>query len=178
MDVASKGVVLLRNKILVMSAMFIGLIVLVILNISIPNGIGGVIHFGDSLLFIGATMLPKPYSLFVAALGPGIFNLVSPLGLVMWFPFTIVIKPIMALCFTNKGDTILGPIRNRIAPFLGAGINTVLYAVGNMILFDNWASGVASLPGLVIQGVGSIAFFFVFALALDVARVKKRVLLK
>jgi len=154
--------------------MFIALIVLVILNISFPNGIGGVIHFGDSLLFIGAAVLPKPYSLIVAALGPGIFNLVSPLGLVMWFPFTIVIKPIMALCFTNKGDAILGPIRNRIAPFLAAGINTVLYAVGNMILFDGWAGGIASLPGLIIQGVGSIAFFFVFAFALDIAKVKRR----
>jgi len=159
-----------RNaRILVMSSLFIALIFISIFFLSIPNGFGGFIHFGDSLIFISAALLPFPFNILVAALGPGLFNLArGP----MWFPFTIVIKPIMALCFTRTGDTILGPLRNKVAPFIAASINTVLYFGANMILFDGWAGGFAALPGLAIQGAGSIVFFFGIAAALDTLRAK------
>ena len=143
--------------------MFIALIFLTILFFRVPNGFGGFIHFGDSLIFIAATLLPFPYGLFVAAIGPGLFNLVAG---PQWFPFTIVIKPLMALCFTNRGGAILGPVRNLIAPFIAAGINTGLYFIANRILFG-WEIAGLALPGLVIQGIGSIIFFFIFALILD-----------
>jgi len=152
-----------------LSAMFIALIFLAIWLFWMPNGLGGVIHFGDALIFVASTLLPLPYTLFIAALGPGLFNLVS---MPIWLPFTIIIKPIMSLCFTHKGDTILGPLRNRVAPFVAAGINTGLYFIANMILFDGLGSGVASLPGLGIQGAGSIVFFFVIAAALDRLKIK------
>jgi len=153
-----------------MSGLFIAIIFFVILHFSMPNGLGGFIHFGDSLIFIAATMLPLPYSLFVAAIGPGLFNLAE---MPIWFPYTIVIKPLMALCFTSRGESILGPVRNKLAPFFAAGINTILYFGANINIAGNWAGGVAALPGLVIQGVGSIAFFFVFAVALDRIKGKK-----
>ena len=159
---------------LVRSATFVAIIFLVIYFIRIPNGLGGFIHFGDSLIFISAALLPLPFNLLTAALGPGLFNLAAEGGAV-WFPFTIVIKPLMALCFTRRGDTILGPVRNRVAPFVAAGINTVLYFIANMILWGGWAAGMAALPGLVVQGAGSVVFFFVIALALDKLGVKRRV---
>ena len=155
---------------IVLAAMFAALICVTTLFIHIPNGFGGVIHFGDSLVFIAASVLPFPYGLAVAALGLGMFNLVN--AMTIWLPFTVVIKPLMALCFTGKHDTILGPIRNRIAPFIAAGINTVLYFGANMILFDGWAAGAAALPALLIQGGGSIVFFFIIAAALDKAKIK------
>ena len=154
------------------SAAFIAIIFLAISIFRVPNGLGGFIHFGDSLIFVAAALLPVPFSLFVAALGPGLFNLAAEGGAI-WFPFTIIIKPIMALCFTCKGGSILGPVRNRVAPFLAAGINTVLYSFANMILFDGFAAGVAALLGLVIQGVGSIVCFFVIAAALDRINIKR-----
>ena len=168
-------------KPLAFSGMFAALIFVSILFISIPNGFGGVIHFGDALIFTAAAVLPFPYGLIVAAVGPGLFNLVR---VPVWLPFTILIKPLMALCFTNKSTAILGTQRNVIAPFLAAGINTVLYFFANMALFSlgmlpaahigAWAAGVAALPGLIIQGVGSIVFFFLIAKALDKARIKER----
>ena len=161
-----------RTYWVVRSGMFAALIFLSIWFFRVPNGLGGFIHFGDSLIFVAATLLPLPYGLFVAALGPGLFNLAAEGGAI-WFPFTIVIKPLMALCFTSYGDTILGPVRNRVAPFAAAGINTGLYFIANMILFDGWAAGVAALPGLAIQGMGSIVFFFVIGMALDRLRAKR-----
>ena len=168
-------------KALAFSGMFAALIFVSILFLSIPNGLGGVIHFGDALIFTAAAVLPFPYGLIVAAVGPGLFNLVR---VPIWLPFTVLIKPLMALCFTDRAATILGSKRNIIAPFLAAGINTVLYFFANMLLFSfgmlpvahvgAWAAGFAALPGLVIQGVGSVVFFFVIAKALDRARIKER----
>ncbi|MCL2399076.1 MAG: TIGR04002 family protein [Defluviitaleaceae bacterium] len=159
----------MKNKKIALSALFAALIFIVI-SIHIPNGMGGVIHFGDALIFIAATLLPFPYAIAVAAIGAGLFNLVfAP----VWLPFTIVIKPIMTLCFTSKSNRILGTKRNIIAPIIGAIINTVLYFGANWILFDN-NTAIAALTGLSIQGVGSIVFFFAIAIALDQAKIKSR----
>ena len=177
---ADKGFVR-STKSLAFSGMFAALIFISIFFLSIPNGFGGVIHFGDALIFTAAAILPFPYGLIAAAVGPGLFNLVR---VPIWFLFTILIKPLMALCFTDKAATILGSRRNIIAPFFAAGINTILYFFANMALFSlgmlpsahvgAWAAGVAALPGLVIQGVGSVVFYFIIAKALDKARIKER----
>ena len=154
------------------SAMFIALIFISIYLLSIPNGFGGVIHFGDSLIYIAATVLPFPFNVIVAAAGPGLFNLVR---VPHWFPFTIIIKPIMALCFTSAGSIILNS-RNKIAPVLAGAINTILYFLGNIILFDLSVAW-SALPGLIIQAVGSVIFFFIIAYTLDKADMKKRLVL-
>ena len=169
------------TKALSFSGMFAALIFVSILFLSVPNGLGGVIHFGDALIFTAAAVLPFPYALFVAAVGPGLFNLVR---FPIWLPFTVLIKPLMALMFTNKTNSILGCKRNIAAPFLAAGINTVLYFFANVILFSMgmlpaadmgaWAAGFAALPALVVQGVGSVVFFFLIARALDAVKFKER----
>ena len=172
---------LAATKALSFSGMFAALIFVSILFLNAPNGLGGVIHFGDSLIFTAAAVLPFPYGLIVAAVGPGLFNLVA---VPIWLPFTVAIKPLMALMFTSKSASILGCPRNLVAPFLAAGINTVLYFFANVILFSMgmlsaadigaWAAGVAALPALVVQGVGSVVFFFLIARALDGVKFKER----
>ena len=158
-------------KALAASAMFAALIFVSITLLGIPNGIGGFIHFGDALVFTAACLLPFPYGLMVAAVGPGLFNLArAP----MWLPFTLLIKPLMALCFTSKGEKILGSARNIAAPFAAAAINIVLYFFAGAFLFGGWAAGAAGLWGDLIQGAGSIAFFFAIAAALDRAGIKAR----
>ena len=172
------------TKALSASGMFAALIFVSIYFLAIPNGFGGFIHFGDALIFTSAALLPFPYGLMVAAVGPGLFNLAR--GAAMWLPFTVLIKPLMTLCFTSKYAKILGSKRNIAAPFAAATINTVLYFFANMVLFafgamspelghaGAWAAGVAALPGLAIQGVGSVVFFFIIARTLDRAGVKER----
>jgi uncharacterized repeat protein (TIGR04002 family) len=152
-----------HTKRLVLSSLFAALIFVSITFFHVPNGLGGVIHFGDALIFIAAVLLPFPYALPVAAVGAGMFNLLmAP----VWLPFTIVIKPLMTLCFTSEGNTVLGPVRNIIGPFAGLTINTFLYFCANWILFTHYTA-VAAAPALLIQGGGSIIFYFVIACALD-----------
>jgi uncharacterized membrane protein len=107
----------------------------------------------------------------VAAIGPGLFNLIR---VPIWLPFTIVIKPIMSLCFGSssaKHDTILGSKRNMVAPFAAGVINVGLYALANGIL---GLDARAALPGLVIQSSGSVVFFFIIAAVLDKLKFKQR----
>ena len=158
---------------MVLSALFAALIFVSIIFFHVPNGLGGVIHFGDALIFIAAAILPFPYAIPVAAIGAGLFNLVV---IPIWLPFTVVIKPIMTLCFSSKkADTILGTTRNIIAPFAAAAINTVLYFAANWILFDQYTAYGAFLP-LLIQGAGSIVFYFIIAYALDRIKLKARLM--
>lgn len=160
-----------RTKTLVLSAVFIAVIFISITLLGVPNGLGGFIHFGDALIFIAAALLPKPFAMVVAALGPGLFNLVrGP----QWFIFTIIIKPIMTLCFNNKSPKILGCKQNIIAPFAAGLINTGLYFIANIILFGGVAAGIAAVPALLIQGAGSVAFYFIIAAALDKLKIKSK----
>ena len=156
------------TKNITLSALFAALIFIAIMFFHVPNGFGGFIHFGDALIFISASILPFPFAIPVAMVGAGMFNLLrGP----MWLPFTVVIKPLMTLCFTSKSKKILIK-RNIFAPFAAAFINTVLYFGANIILFDIYAAIGAFIP-LLIQGAGSIVFYFIIALALDRSGVKK-----
>ena len=170
-----------RVKNIVLVGLFAALIFVSIFLLNFPNPAGGIIHFGDSLIFTAAVLLPFPYALFAAAIGPGILNIVR---VPHFFFFTILIKPVLALCFSSKGKTILGQKRNIIAPFVAAALNILLYFFATMVLFalgiievgelGAWAAGIAGLPGDFIQGAGSIVVFFVIAGALDKLRVKER----
>ena len=44
----------------------------------IPVGTnGGYIHFGDALIYLSATLLPKPYAICAAAIGGGVADLLT-----------------------------------------------------------------------------------------------------
>ena len=159
----------MKTRRLVITALFAALIFVSILFFHIPNGLGGVIHFGDALIFIAATMLPFPYAIAAAALGAGLFNLVR---VPIWLPFTIVIKPLMTLCFNSSDNKIFNSKKNIIAPFIAAAINTVLYFGANWILFD-WYTAIGAFLPLIIQGIGSVIFYFIIAFALDRIEAKK-----
>jgi len=164
--------------------MFIALIYIAITFFSVPNGFGGFIHVGDGLIFLAATILPMPYAMVAASLGAGLMNftVASP-----FLPFTLIIKPLLTVFFTNKGKTILN-LRNTTAPFAACILNTVLYFFANAILFDGltlqtllrgetsftrWFVAIQATPGLLIQAGGSVVVFFVFAKVLDAIDLKK-----
>ena len=66
----------------------------------VPVGMnGGYIHFGDSLIYLAAVLLPRPYALAAAAIGGGMADLLTA---PMWAPATIIIKMLIVLPFSNK----------------------------------------------------------------------------
>lgn len=134
------------------------------------GGNGGYIHFGDSLIYLAAVLLPKPYALAAAAIGGGLADLFTA---PMWLPATVVIKMLIVLPFTERSQKIVS-IRNVIAAVLAYFISGVGYFVAEYILFETvsifWISMLQSL----VQSGGSAVFFIVFGMALDKTEFKKR----
>ena len=70
---------------------------------------GGYIHFGDSLIYIAACLLPWPYAMTAAAIGGGMADLLTA---PIWAPATIIIKALISIPFTSKSDKIM-TVRNH-----------------------------------------------------------------
>lgn len=140
----------------------------------IPVGInGGYIHFGDSLIYLAATLLPTPYAIAAAAIGGGLADLMTA---PMWAPATIIIKALLTLPFTNKSARIVTS-RNIIATIIAYLISGLGYFIAEYIIFGSIPTALlTSLSGNLVQAVGSAVFFIIFGLALDKAHVKMKLI--
>lgn len=137
----------------------------------IPFGMnGGYLHFGDSLIYLAAVLLPRPYAFAAAAIGGGMADLLTA---PMWAPATIIIKMLIVLPFNNKSAKIVTPY-NIFATVVAYFISGLGYFVAEYILFGHWAVLLVSMSGSLIQSCGSAIFFVVFGYALDKTHVKKR----
>lgn len=139
----------------------------------VPIGVnGGYIHFGDSLIYVAAALLPTPYALAAAAIGGGLADLLTA---PMWAPATILIKMIIAVPFTSKAKKIITK-RNVFAAIIAYPISGSLYFLAEYILFGNVSSAfLTSMIGSLAQSGGSAVFFVLFGLALDRTNVKKMI---
>jgi len=137
----------------------------------IPVGMnGGYVHFGDSLIYLAAALLPKPYAMLAAAVGGGMADLLTA---PMWVVATVFIKMLLVLPFTNKNKKVMC-LRNVIALVIAGVISVIGYTVAEYFLFGTWSVLLISLlPGM-IQSVGSAVFFVMFGLALDKVHIKDR----
>ncbi|MEE1393973.1 MAG: TIGR04002 family protein [Negativibacillus sp.] len=163
-----------KQRYLVLSAMFAAIIALTITYLfHIPTGVTGYIHLGDAFIYLAGSFLPAPYACAAAALGGGLADIMS--GSAIWAIPTMIIKPLTALWFTNKGDKMLNR-RNIIAMF-GAGVVSIVgYYVAEAIMYGNWVAALASMGPNLIQSAGSAVLFSVMALAVDRASLKQKLL--
>lgn len=138
----------------------------------IPIGAnGGYIHFGDSLIYLAAAILPTPYALAAAAIGGGLADLMTA---PMWTPATIIIKMLITVSFTSKSARII-IARNVIATIIAYLISGLGYFIAEYIIFGNMSAAfLASMSGSLIQSGGSAVFFIIFGIALDKAHIKTR----
>lgn len=138
----------------------------------IPVGAnGGYIHFGDSLIYIAAALLPTPYAFAAAAIGGGLADLLTA---PMWAPATIIIKMLITIPFTNKSTKII-TTRNIVATVIAYFISGTCYFFAEYIIFGSFSSAfLASMSGSLIQSGGSAVFFIIFGLALDKAHIKAK----
>ncbi|MBR1701717.1 MAG: TIGR04002 family protein [Lachnospiraceae bacterium] len=170
----SRAIQSVNTKYLTMSGLMAAMITIMTAYIGhIPTGVnGGYIHFGDSLIYIAAAILPTPYALAAAAIGGGLADLLTA---PMWVPATVIIKMLITIPFTNKSVRIING-RNVLAAVLAYFISGISYFVAEYIIFGNATSAfLASMSGSLVQSGGSAIFFVVFGLALDRMRVKDRI---
>ena len=62
--------------------------------INVPSPYRGVVHLGDSMVFVAAIVLGKKKGAAASALGMCLFDLLSPYS--YWAPYTFIIKGVMA----------------------------------------------------------------------------------
>lgn len=155
----------LSLSLLTMTGLFAAMITLMTAYIChIPYGSnGGYIHFGDTLIYLAAVLLPRPYALTAAAVGGGLADLLTA---PMWAPATILIKMLIALPFTNKAPKLL-TVRNLLAPLISLMISASGYYLAEGLLFGSFIAPFASLAGSAIQSGGSALFFLLAASTLD-----------
>lgn len=133
---------------------------------------GGYIHFGDSLIYIAASLLPWPYAMAAAAIGGGLADILTA---PIWAPATIIIKALISIPFTNKSSKIV-TAGNVISTIIAFVISATGYAIAEAVITQTNILVVlpASVPGSVIQSGGSAIIFIILGLVLDKIGFKKR----
>ena len=142
------------------------------LFVRIPFGPGGYVHLGDMAIYLSASLLPLPYAVLSAAVGGALADLLS--GYALWAPFTLLIKAVLVLPFTNKESGLLCR-RNYLACVIGVLITVAGYYLAEGIIYGDWMA-VASIPWNVLQAVASAAVYIAIALPMDRMNLKTKLL--
>lgn len=153
------------------AALFTAMIYVLTAFVHVPTA-KGYIHIGDAIIFIVASLMPKPYAVFAASVGASLSDALS--GYWIWVPATMLIKGLTVLAFTAKKPKMLCA-RNFIAlvPALilcvgGYGLYSGLFIYGSL------PAGFLDAPANVFQTVASAAVYIVLSLTFDKAELKKK----
>lgn len=138
----------------------------------IPTGMNeGYIHFGDALIYVAAAILPLPYACAAGAIGGGLADLLTA---PVWAPATIIIKMMICLPFTAKGNKIVTG-RNIAALFAAFILTAAGYYLAEGIMFGFHAAFLTSVSGSMVQSGGSAIAFLIIGTALDKIGFKTRI---
>lgn len=150
----------------------------------------GYIHLGDSVIFFASALLPTPLAMISAGLGGALADALG--GYTLYIIPTLIIKMLLTLPFSSKGDKILTK-RNIAALPVCAVITTIGYYIAEVVLVcvtstgslsqifsyllspAPWAAALYSIPGNIIQAIGSIVIFVPLAIALDKINIKGKI---
>ncbi len=129
-----------------------------------PNG--GYMHIGDSVVFLAGCLLPFPYSVFAAAIGGCLADILVG-GAIAYAPFTLIIKGFMALVFIfRKPEEKLLTRKTFLLAFCSSAINYVGYFFVEWILFGLPAA-IAVVVSPPLQTIFSYAVFVCLILIFD-----------
>lgn len=124
------------------------------INIRLPIAInGGLIHFGNVMLFTAAIVFGKKKGAIAGAFGMGLFDILT--GWAAWAPFTFVIRGVMGYMIGSishaKGKNGDSTLYNLVAIFASSAWMLAGYYVTEIILYGNWIAPIGSIPGNLIQ---------------------------
>lgn len=144
----------MKTKSLILSALFAALACVGTLVIKIPLPASGYINLGDCFVLLGGIFLGPLYGGLAAGIGSGLADLISGYG--MYFPFTFVIKFLMAVVifviykkFHNKFGYILGALLAEIIMIAG-------YYLTDSMLLSSFITASTGIYGNCLQGLGGI----------------------
>lgn len=168
-------------RVLVLTALFAALTTVATMFIKVPT-MFGYAHAGDSIIYLGASLLPGPFGIIAASLGGGLADLLS--GYPHWIIPSMIIKALNALPFViaryyliKKGrDNRIINVTNLIM-ILPASLATIGgYFIAHVIMYNGWAAGLEGLGGDSIQVLSAAALYIALGVALDGVGFKQKVL--
>ena len=175
------------RKIVLASVLAAGVTVLTFF-IKIPSH-NGYIHLGDALIYLTAALLPAPIAMVCAGLGGMLADALG--GYTLYIIPTLIIKALLVIPFSSKGSKIMTK-RNIIALPIASLITTLGYYVAEVVLVSlssagadgfmsyllspaPWTAVLYSVPGSIMQAVGSAVVFVPLAIALDKISIKSKI---
>lgn len=157
-----------RIREMVQIALMIAITYLSASFINIPYGNGGVVHLGDSMIFVAAILFGTRTAVVSGAIGMTMFDAFSPYA--YYAPYTFVIKAGMALIIgiiaNSNGANGNSWIRNIIGIILAGAWGVAGYYGAEVIMYGNFLTPIANILGNVIQVTagGAIAVVLLTAL--------------
>ena len=151
-----------KTKDLVLSALLISLVfVATEINFRLPISInGGLIHLGNTMLFMSAIVFGKRKGAVAGAFGMGLFDILS--GWVAWAPFTFIIRGIMGYIIgyvSNSNDRKGNSTTWNLIGIVISGIIMIAgYYIAEIIITGNYIAPITSIPGNIIQIVFGALF--------------------
>lgn len=160
-----------KTRDMVISALLIALVFVStkFINIRLPISVnGGLIHAGNTMLFVAAIIFGKRKGAIAGAFGMGLFDVLS--GWLAWAPFTFVVRGVMGYIIGHiawsagkKGDDLM---TNIFAIIVGAVWMIAGYYLTEVVLYGNWLTPFTSIPGNITQIVIGALIALPMALAL------------
>lgn len=172
-----------KNKILLMAttALFTALITVCTSVIQVLAG-NGYLHFGDSMIYLAACILPGPCAIFAAAVGAALADVFT--GFAIYAPATIIIKALNALPFIlmrvylkrkNKDDKIFN--LQMAFMLIPTTLVTIFgYLTAEYLMFGEKFAIVSAFTSGWLQPFGSLIVYIVLAAALDRIKFKTKIL--
>lgn len=169
-----------KTKNMVFAALFAAIITVLTAYFHVNIGTNsGYIHFGDSMIYLAASVLPAPYALCAASIGGTMADLLS--GSAAWAPATAIIKPLNVVPFiimlrlkkTNSKKII--SISSVVTSAISGLITIGGYFIAEGIIFG-FRSAVMTLPTSFIQPLGSMIIFYLAGTALDQVKFKSHII--
>lgn len=170
----------IHARIIVLTALFAALTTVSTMTIKVPT-VTGYIHPGDSMIYLGACVLPGPYGIIAGALGGGLADLLS--GYPHWILPTAIIKglnavPFIIACYIqakrNKNNRIVNPLTS-LALIPSSIITIAGYFTAHLFMKD-FGYAVAAIPNEVFQVAAAAALFIALGFGLDGIKFKSRVI--
>lgn len=170
-----------KIRLLTVTALFTALITVATMVVQIPVG-KGYLHFGDSIIYLAACMLPAPGALFAASVGAALADLFT--GYAVYAPATFIIKALNALPFIliriylkkkNRDEKIFN--LHVFLMLIPATVVTLLgYYIADSVIAGKEVALVSAITSGWIQPIGSMIVFVILAIALDKVRFKNKII--
>ncbi|MDD3115096.1 MAG: ECF transporter S component [Anaerovibrio sp.] len=160
------------TKELCLTALFTALVFVMTFVPKIPIPLGYA-HLGNAAVFLSVIMLDRHKGAVAGSLGSALADLIG--GFTIWILPTLVIKYVMAMIFASccgktdhSGIAVNG---KTLAALFGACLWMVIaYTLAGAALYGSLAAGLASLPGLAMEGLMNAVVFLALAKPLQKIR--------